>query len=138
MTRSRARIALIERPINQSIEKHCCGAREHHAKHNEQKRAQRRQTICGYDERAQGERERKNCMRKPNQPKKSRRRPAKSNPITLPVFRVHNHGCSKIAIQQPSQSITRHRQDRLAVSEQDPLRFVIQKFSQRTTHFLFV
>jgi hypothetical protein len=68
VTRSRARIALIKRPINQSIEKHCCRACENHARDDQQKRAQRRKTIRGHDERAESKRERKNCVRKTNQP----------------------------------------------------------------------
>src|SRR5439155_3789296 len=75
--RSRARIALIERPINQSIEKHRRRAREYHAHNNQQKRAQGREAIRGHDQRTQRKRQRKDCVRKTNQPEKSRHRAAR-------------------------------------------------------------
>jgi hypothetical protein len=87
VTRSRARIALIKRPINQSIEKHRRGAREYHAHNNEQKRAQGREAIRGHDQRAESKWKCKNCVGKTNQAEKSRHRSANSDPLSLPMHR---------------------------------------------------
>src|SRR5918996_444860 len=125
-----ARVALIERPINQSIEKHRCGPGQYHADDNQQKRAQGRKTIGGHDQRSESKWKRKNSVGKTNQPKKSRHRSAKSPPLTLSIFSVHSKSDSAITIQQSPQLIARSRQNRGAVCEKDSLRSIIQKFPQ--------
>src|SRR4029453_9469559 len=86
MPRSSARIPLVQRPVNQSIKKHRCGTREHHADDNQNKNSQRRPAIRGNNERAQRKRQCKNCMRKTNQSQKTRHRSA--DPDLLPCL-VH-------------------------------------------------
>ena len=71
MPRSRARIALIQRPVNDSIEKHGGGAREYHADDHQQKNSRRRPAVRRHDQRGKSKGERENRMRKTNQPKKS-------------------------------------------------------------------
>jgi len=66
MARSGAWVSLIERPINQSVEKHRRGPCENHADDNQQKRAQRWEAIRGHDQRAESKWERKNCVGKAN------------------------------------------------------------------------
>ena len=73
MTSGRARIALVERPICQPVEQHRCGAREDHAGENKQERAQRWTAISRHEERAQGERQGKDRVRKSDQLEKARR-----------------------------------------------------------------
>ena len=72
MPRSRAGIALIERPVNQSVEEHGCSAREHHADDNQNQNSQRRPAVRGNNERAERKRQRENCVRKTNQLQKPR------------------------------------------------------------------
>ena len=79
MPRSRAGIALIQRPVNQSVKKHRRGAREHHTDDNQNKNSQRRPAVRGNNERAQRKRKRKNCVRKTNQSQKTRHRSTNSN-----------------------------------------------------------
>ncbi len=62
MTRSRARIALIERPVNQSVEKHRCSAREDHADDNQTQDSQRRPAVRSHNERPQSKRQREDCV----------------------------------------------------------------------------
>ena len=71
MPRSRARIALIKRPVNDPIEKHGGGAREYHADDHQQKNSRRRPAVRRHDQRSKSKGERENRMRKTNQPKKS-------------------------------------------------------------------
>ena len=51
-----ARVALIERPINDAIEEHRCRSRKNHAKNNQQQNAQRRTSVRGNDKRAESKR----------------------------------------------------------------------------------
>ena len=72
MSRSSSRIALIERPIDESIEKHRGGPCADHAGEHEKQCSSRGQAIRRDNERAQGKRQRENCVRETNQPKKPR------------------------------------------------------------------
>src|SRR6266550_3748766 len=89
MTRSSTRVSLIERPVDQPIEKHRCGTREYHTKNNQAHDSQRRPAICRDHQRAQSKWKRKNRVRKTDQPQKSRHRPAQSELLTLSMFPVH-------------------------------------------------
>ena len=71
VSRGRARIALIKRPVNDPVEKHGCRAREYHADDHQQKNSQRWPAVRGHDQRSKSKGERENRMRKTNQPKKS-------------------------------------------------------------------
>src|SRR5262249_53517436 len=71
MPRSSTQVSLIERPINQPVEKHRRRPRKYHANDDEEKSPQRRPAIGGDDERAQSKRQRKNRVRKANQPQKT-------------------------------------------------------------------
>src|SRR5256886_12250134 len=79
MPRSRAGIALIQRPVNQSIKKHRCGTREHHADDNQNKNSQRRPAVRGHNESPESKWQRKNCVGKTNQSQKTREPSAGSN-----------------------------------------------------------
>ena len=74
MARGSARIALIERPIDESIEKHGGSARRNHANENERECSERRQTVRCHDERSERKRQGKNCVRETDQLKKARER----------------------------------------------------------------
>jgi len=91
VTRGGARIALIERPIDQAIEEHRCRPREDHANHDQRQRTQRGPAIRGYDKRAEGKWERKNRVGKTNQPEKSYHRPTRSARLTLLILSVHSN-----------------------------------------------
>ncbi len=71
MPRSRAGIALVQRPVNESIKKHRCGTREHHAHDNQNQNSQRRPAVCGHNERPESKWQRKNRVRKTNQSQKT-------------------------------------------------------------------
>ena len=71
MASSGARVALIERPINDAIEEHRCRSRKNHAKYNEQQNARRRMSVRGDDKRAERERQGEDRVRKANQLQKA-------------------------------------------------------------------
>jgi len=56
VSRGRARVALIERPINDAIKEHCGRSREDHAKNYEQQNAQRRISVGRNNQRTERER----------------------------------------------------------------------------------
>src|SRR4029077_10029954 len=90
MPRSRARIALIKRPINQAVEKHCGGARAHHADKDEQQDSERRPAIRGDNQCAECERQREDGVRKPDEPKKSPDRSARhAHRLSLSILQAH-------------------------------------------------
>jgi hypothetical protein len=49
------RIALVKRPIDQSIEKHGGGARQNHADHHQQQNSPGGPSICRHEQGAEGE-----------------------------------------------------------------------------------
>lgn len=71
MSRSGAWIALIKRPVNQSIEEHGGRARADHAYEHEEQKAGRWSSVGCNDERTERERECKNRMRKTNEAEKA-------------------------------------------------------------------
>src|SRR6266567_4483199 len=72
MPRGGARIALIKRPINEPVEKHRRGARKHHANNHQEQNSPRGPPVRRDDQCPESKGQRKNCVRKANQPQKSR------------------------------------------------------------------
>ena len=71
MSRRGTRVALIKRPINDSIEKHGSRARGYHANDHQRKNSQGWPAVRRHYERCERERKCENRMRETNQPKKS-------------------------------------------------------------------
>src|SRR5436309_7093238 len=76
MTRSCSRIALIERPINEPIEKHRCRAGKYHTNNHQEQNSPRGPAVCCHNQRAKRKRQRKDRVRKTNQPQKTTDRSA--------------------------------------------------------------
>lgn len=72
MPRSRPGIALIQRPVNQPVEKHGCSPREDHADDNQREGSHRRPTVRSHNQRAERKRQSENRVRKTNQSQESR------------------------------------------------------------------
>src|SRR6266446_3268510 len=85
MPRGRARIALIKRPINEPIEKHRRRARKHHANNHQEQNSPRGPPVRRHDERAESKGQRKNRVRKTNQPQKSRHRSATPDRLNVSI-----------------------------------------------------
>src|SRR5205085_7841904 len=79
MTRSCSRIALIERPINEPIEKHRCRAGKYHTNNHQEQNSPRGPAVCCHNQRSKRKWQRKDRMRKTNQPQKPRHWPAESD-----------------------------------------------------------
>src|SRR4030088_2438465 len=91
MSRSSSRIALIERPIDESIEKHRGGTCADHAGEHEKQCSSRGQAIRRDNEGAQGKRQRKNCVRETNHPQKTTERIARWR-FVLKMSILRRHG----------------------------------------------
>lgn len=72
MSRSRARIALVDLPIDEAIEEHRGGAGEDHAKQHEHDNARRWFAVGRDDERGEREGQREDRVREANEPEKTR------------------------------------------------------------------
>src|SRR5437867_4884270 len=70
MTRSSTRVALIERPINQPVEKHRRSARKHHANNHQEQNSPRGPPVRSHDQCPESKGQCKNRVRKTDQPKK--------------------------------------------------------------------
>src|SRR5438874_11572982 len=104
MTRSSTRISLIERPVNQPIEKHRCSAREYHTENNQAHDSQRRPAICRHHQRAQSKRQREDRVRETNQPEKSRYKSSESRLFRSQTLRILQR--DSIVIRHASHSKT--------------------------------
>ena len=91
MTRRGAGVALIERPIDEAIEKHRRCPREDHAGKHKEQRPHRRPAIRSHYKCAKGKWEGKNRVGKTNQPEKPCHRPAKSARLPLSILSVHSN-----------------------------------------------
>src|ERR1700736_156327 len=91
MSRSSPRITLIERPIDEPIEKHRGGACADHAKEHEKQCSSRRQAIRRHNECAQGKRQRKNRVRETDQLQKTTERIARWR-FVLKMSILRRHG----------------------------------------------
>src|SRR5947208_3210413 len=137
MTRSCSRIALIERPINEPIEKHRCRAGKYHTNNHQEQNSPRGPAVCCHNQRAKRKRQRKDRVRKTNQPQKSRYRSAKSDSVGSRSFqfgilfvsiRVHSW-LTVWTLEQTAQPFTGRGQDWQPVREKHSLGFIGQKFS---------
>src|SRR5438874_5167789 len=154
MTRSCSRIALIERPINEPIEKHRCRAGKYHTNNHQEQNSPRGPAVCCHNQRAKRKRQRKDRVRKTNQLQKTTDRSAFDlahdcrredflqkainetkvltefiKPLSyLRFLSLTVYHASETAIQQTSQPFTCICQNRRAVREKHSLGFKSQKF----------
>src|SRR4051812_30312125 len=63
-------VALIDLPIDQAIEEHRRGPRQHHAHDDESKDAKGRATVCGYQQRSERKGQGKDRVRETNEAEK--------------------------------------------------------------------
>src|SRR5438874_11371904 len=102
VSRGRARVALIKRPVNEPVEKHGRRAREHHADNHQQKNSQRWPAVRRHDQRSKSKGERENRVRKTNQPKKSANWSGpKSSHIFAGSFSSEEHTLPACSCRQP-------------------------------------
>src|SRR5437879_1757443 len=72
MPRNSTRVSLIKRPINEPVEKHRRRARKHHTDDDEEQNSRRWPPVRRHYQCPERKRQRKNRVRKANQPQKSR------------------------------------------------------------------
>src|SRR6476620_9274179 len=115
MARSRSRIALIKRPVNDPVEKHGCRAREYHADDHQQKNSRRRPAVRRHDQRGKSKGERENRMRKTNQPKKSSNRSVSnlSHECNRKLLVPGSTGCQPVVVGSPAGKILRRAAPKL-------------------------
>jgi len=130
MPRCCARIALIKRPIDESIEEHRRGARTDHANEHQKQCSSRRQAVRGHNKRAKSKWQRKNRVRETNQSQKTTERIARYRFILkMSIFQIH---CDLgITFQQTSQVRTGAGKNRCAVGEKHSFCWPSQTFPHR-------
>lgn len=98
MSRSSPRIPLIERPIDESIEKHCRGPRADHANKHEKQCSSRREAVRRHHKRTQGKRQRKNRVRETDQPQKATDRVARSRfVLKMSIRQIHRRAMNRLS-----------------------------------------
>src|SRR5438094_5437044 len=95
MTRSSTRVSLIERPIDQPVEKHRCRAAKHHADEHQHQDSQRRPPVRRHHQRTKSKWQGENRVRKTNQSEKSRHGSTPCDRLSLLIFSLHKRDDSQ-------------------------------------------
>src|SRR5438445_8029750 len=95
MTRSSTRVSLIERPIDQPVEKHRCRAAKHHADEHQHQNSQRRPSVRRHHQCTKSKWQGENRVRKANQSEKSRHGSTTCDRLSLSIFSLHKRDDSE-------------------------------------------